>query len=44
VAAAGARIKWKRLGLLPEVRYSHWGDGAYPRPKNTVTLLMGVQF
>jgi len=44
VAAAGARIKWKRLGLLPEVRYCYWGNAAYPRPKNTVTLLMGVQF
>jgi hypothetical protein len=42
-AAAGARFKWGRIGLLPEVRYTHWGN-AYLRQKNVVTLLMGFQF
>jgi hypothetical protein len=44
VAAVGARIKFGRIGLLPEVRYSYWGRSAYPRPQNSVQVLMGVQF
>lgn len=42
-AAVGARVKWGRFGLLPEVRYTHWGN-TYLRQKNVVSLMMGFQF
>jgi hypothetical protein len=42
--AAGIRFKLGPIALLPQVRYTYWGNYTQSITKNEVTLLLGVTF
>ena len=44
VAAAGVRLHAGRLAILPEFRYTRWGDNNNLIRKNDVRFLLGVSF
>jgi hypothetical protein len=42
--AAGIRFRLGPITLLPQARYTYWGDSTQRLNKNEVTLLLGVSF
>ena len=44
VAAAGVRLQYRRLAVLPEFRYTRWGSGDNLQRRNDVAFLLGLRF
>jgi hypothetical protein len=43
--AAGVRFRYNRFAVLPEIRYTRWGDpNESQRPRNDAKFLLGITF